>query len=89
MNIFHLPNELLLIILKKMNVTDVLYSLVDSNERFNQLIFDTLYNHTLHLKKKTPFDTIIPIENEVLDRICKQILPRINDKVIVSFHTSI
>ncbi|CAF3604597.1 unnamed protein product [Rotaria socialis] len=64
LNILNLPNEILFIIFKKLNMVDVLYSLMDVTQRFDQLAFDPFYIH-----------------NQVLDRICKNILPRIYDQV--------
>ena len=39
-NILDLPDEMLLVIFNKLNMIDVLSSLVDVNERFNRLVFD-------------------------------------------------
>ncbi|CAF1015324.1 unnamed protein product [Adineta steineri] len=50
-------------------MVDVLYSLVDVTQRFDQLIFDPFY------------DCIYSIEDKVLDRICKNILPRIHYQI--------
>jgi len=36
LNILDLPNEILLMIFKKLNMVDVLYSLVDITQRFDQ-----------------------------------------------------
>lgn len=80
-NILDLPNEMLLTIFKKMNKIDVLYSLVNVNEQLNQLIFDPLYIDDLDLTRKSLFDTICQIDNQILDRICEDILPKISDKV--------
>ncbi len=42
LNILDLPDEILLIICSKMNIVDVLYSLVDVNQRFDRLVLDPL-----------------------------------------------
>src|SRR5690349_20318873 len=84
LNILDLPTEILLIIFKKLNMVDVLYSLVDVNQRFDQLILDPLYIHSLDMtsmKMKSFFDRIYSIDNQVLDRICQTILPRIHHQV--------
>ncbi|CAF1083417.1 unnamed protein product [Adineta steineri] len=63
-----------------MNMVDVLYSLVDVTQRYNQLIFDPFYIRNLNLTSMTMksfYDRIYSIDSQVLDRICKNILPRI------------
>ncbi|CAM4989611.1 unnamed protein product, partial [Rotaria socialis] len=46
-NVLDLPDEMLLAIFYKLNMVDVLYSLVDVNKRFNRLTLDPFYVHTL------------------------------------------
>ncbi|CAF1318138.1 unnamed protein product [Rotaria sordida] len=59
-------------------MVDVLYSLVNINERFNRLTLDPFYIHNLDLTMKISwFDYISSQDNQVLNRICKTILPRI------------
>ncbi|CAF3215420.1 unnamed protein product, partial [Rotaria sp. Silwood2] len=80
LNILDLPNEILLIIFNKLNKVDVLYSLVDITQRFNQLALDPFYIRNLNMTSKTMksfYDHVYLIDNQVLDRICKNILPRI------------
>ncbi|CAF3562791.1 unnamed protein product [Rotaria sp. Silwood1] len=65
-------------------MVDVLYSLVDVNERFDQLILDHLYIRHLNMTTmtiKSAFDRIFSINNQVLSRICENIFPRIHDQV--------
>jgi hypothetical protein len=80
-NILDLPNELLQIIFNKLNMIDVLYSLVDVNERFDQLVFDPLYIHNLDMTIKSLSDDTSLIHDEILEKICEKILPRIHDEV--------
>ncbi|CAF3983473.1 unnamed protein product [Rotaria sordida] len=80
-NILDLPDEILLIILQKLNMVDVFYSLVDLNKRFNQLIFDPLYIHHLDVTDKTSLDHNSPVDNQVFDQIRTKILPRLHCKV--------
>ena len=49
LNIFDLPDEILFIILKKLNMVDVVYSLVDVNQRFDRLAVDSLYVRNLNM----------------------------------------
>ena len=51
-NILDLPDEMLLAIFNKLNMVDVLYSLVDVNKRFNRLILDPFYIHNLDFTVK-------------------------------------
>jgi hypothetical protein len=80
-NILDLPDEMLLIILSKLDMVDVFYSIVDLNKRFNQLVLDPLYIHHLDLTVKTSLDHNSPVDNQVLDQIRTKVLPRIHDKV--------
>ena len=48
-HIFDLPNEILFIIINKLNIVDVSYSLVDLNERFAQLVLNPLYIQNLDI----------------------------------------
>jgi hypothetical protein len=84
LHILDLPNEILFIIFNKLNMVDVLYSLVNVTPRFDQLVLDPLYVHNLDMTSmtmKSYFDLIYSIDNQVLDRICKNILPRIHHQV--------
>ncbi|CAF1033849.1 unnamed protein product [Rotaria sordida] len=62
-------------------MVDVLYSLVDVNERFDRLVIDPLYIRHLDMTIKSSFDRICSLDNKVLSRICEKILPRIYDQV--------
>ena len=84
LNILDLPNEILFIIFNKLNMVDVLYSLVDITQRFNQLLFDPFYIRNLNMtsmRLKSFYDRIYSIDNQVLDRICKNILPKIYHQI--------
>jgi hypothetical protein len=65
-------------------LVDVLYLLVDINERFDRLIFDPLYIRNLDMTimtMKSMFDQFFSIDNHILDNICKEILSRIHHQV--------
>jgi hypothetical protein len=81
MNILDLPNEMLLTISNKLNMIDVLYSLVDVNERFDRLVLDPLYIHHLDMTIKPWLGCVFSINKQVLDRICEKVLPRIYHQV--------
>ncbi|CAF1568533.1 unnamed protein product [Rotaria magnacalcarata] len=80
-NILDLPDEILLIILNKLDMVDVFYSLVNLNKRFNQLILDPLYIDHLDLTVKTSLDHNSPVDNQVFNQIRTQVLPRIHYEV--------
>ena len=84
LNILDLPNEILLKIFQEVNMVDVLYSLVDVTQRFNQLIFDPFYIRNLNItsmRMKSFYDRTYSIDKQILDRICPNILPRISHQV--------
>ena len=66
---FDLPDEMLLAICKKLKSVDVLYSLLNVDERLDQLVLDPA--HTRHLD-------FFDCPCSIMDRICTQILPRIS-----------
>ena len=80
LNILDLPNEILLIIFNKLNTIDALYSLVDVNERFDQLVLGSLDIRNLDMTSmtmKSYYDRTFSINNCILDRICEKSLPQI------------
>lgn len=83
-SLLDLPNEIFLLILKQLNMVDVLYSFVDVTERLDQLVLNSIYTGTLDMTcLKTEFipNRVYSIDHHVLERICKDVLPRINDQV--------
>ena len=69
-----LPDEILLLILKKLNNIDVLYSLLDiNNGRLNMLAQEHFFSNTL---KFVSVDDMC-----LIDRFCSNILPRIHQNV--------
>jgi hypothetical protein len=83
-NILELPNEVLLIIFNKLHMVDVLYSLLYINERFDQLVLNSLHIRHLDMTMmtvKSVFNYNFSIDNQVLDRICIDIIPRIRHQV--------
>ncbi|CAF3807757.1 unnamed protein product [Rotaria magnacalcarata] len=76
-----LPDEILLIILKKLTNTEVLYSLIGVNKRLNKLVYDSNFTSRVTLIKYSSNDTIHPLPWQILDRFCLQILPEIHHKI--------
>jgi hypothetical protein len=85
LNILDLPDEILFIIFKKLNMVDVLYSLVDVNRQLDRLALDFLYirhlDITTNMTIKSLYNQTFSIDTQVLSRICEKILPRIHHQV--------
>jgi hypothetical protein len=83
-NILDLPNEILLIIFNKLNTIDVFCSVKDVNRRFYELSLNCCHVQDMQMTIMMDIDTcykqISPIDNK-LRRICRNILPKIHDKV--------
>jgi hypothetical protein len=83
-NIFDLPNEILFMIINKLNIGDVFYSLVDVDERFVHLVLDPLYIENVDITvmaMNSFYDRTFSVHEQVLSRICENILPKIADQV--------
>ncbi|CAF4611899.1 unnamed protein product [Rotaria socialis] len=77
-----LPDEILLIILKKLDNLEVLYSLQGVNERLNEIIRDPTCTSHLTFVKWSPKEFINKFSSNVIfDRVCLQILPEISMKI--------
>jgi hypothetical protein len=77
-----LPNEVLFIILKKLDNMDVLYSLLGvDNQRLDMIVQGKTFTETLNFVLTTSFDDILSIEASILDRFCANILPRIGQNI--------
>jgi hypothetical protein len=83
-NILDLPDEILFLILQKLNMVDVLYSCVDVNLRFHRLALDSFLLHDINMTTikdiTSLYDQTSSIDPKVLSRICKNVLPRIYDQ---------
>ncbi|CAF0937632.1 unnamed protein product [Rotaria sordida] len=77
MNILDLPDEILLCILNKLNNINILYSLVDVNQRFDRLALDSIYIRDLDFTANDKSQEY----RQFLDRFCTSILPRIHHQI--------
>ncbi|CAF4726390.1 unnamed protein product, partial [Rotaria sp. Silwood2] len=78
-NLLNLPDEILLLILKKLNNIDVLYSFIDvNNDHLNSLAQEKIFSDTINL---VSIDNVSAIDQQKLDRFCKVILPKIDENV--------
>ena len=88
-HLLDLPDELLLLIMKKLKPNDILYSLLDVNKRIDRIassISDTyLINFT-----STSNGEHECMNHEVFDRFCLNIMPRIchNVRMLILDHWS-
>jgi hypothetical protein len=76
-----LPDEILLIIFKNLNNTDLLYSLIGVNKRLNNIVHDSMFTSSLTLFNHLSYNNIYPLSDLMLDRFCFQILPSIYHKI--------
>lgn len=76
-----LPDELLLKIFKKLNSTQLRYSMMGLNTRLDRILNDWTFTKDLTLFTYTSNDRICPLADNVLDRFCSQILPQIHHKI--------
>jgi hypothetical protein len=78
-HLLDLSDEILLIILKKLDNIDVLYSLLNiNNERLNNLVQEKTFSNILNFVST---DDISSIDRCKLDRFCIDILPKIHNNV--------
>ncbi len=80
--LFDLPDEILLMIFKKLENVEILYSLMDINMRLNQIVSAPIFTSQITLMKQTsPLELTSPLPDIVVDRFCLEILPKIHDKI--------
>jgi hypothetical protein len=81
-HLLDLPDEILLIIMKKLDSTDVLHSLLGVNKRFDKMartIDNTKFIDFSTILSNGPFSSIDDIK---LNRFCYEILPQIRHNVV-------
>jgi hypothetical protein len=76
-----LPDEILLIILKKLWNIRVLYSLIGVNKKLDRIACDPVFTRCLSLVNGSSYNSIVPLPHVVLHRFCSQILPRIHHQI--------
>jgi hypothetical protein len=80
--LLNLPDEILMIIFKKLDNVEVLYSLMDVNMRFNKIVRDPTFTSQIALMKQNSSTNLTsPLSDIVLDRFCLKILPQIHEKI--------
>ncbi|CAF3787381.1 unnamed protein product [Rotaria sp. Silwood1] len=76
-----LPDEILMIILKKLYNVQVLYSLIGVNKQLNTILHDPIFTSHLTLMRCFSDDSIDSLPDPILDRFCLQILHEIHYKI--------
>jgi hypothetical protein len=76
-----LPDEILLLIFKKLDNFAVLYSFIGVNKRFNKLVRDSIFTNHLTMTRCSFGEPLPPSHNPVPDRFCSQILPSIDHQI--------
>ncbi|UJR09955.1 hypothetical protein I4U23_014178 [Adineta vaga] len=77
----YLPDEVLLNILKKLDNNQVLYSLMNTNERLNNFLHDSTFTSHLSLMDCSSDNSMKPLSITILERFYSQILPKIHHKI--------
>ncbi len=76
-----LPDEILMTIFKNLYNFEVLYSLMDVNDRFNTIAHDSMFTSHLRLMTYLSDNSICSLPYPMLDCLCSQILPEIQHKI--------
>ncbi|CAF1570105.1 unnamed protein product [Adineta steineri] len=76
-----LPDEILMMILKKLWNIKVLYSLIGINKKLDRIACDPVFTRYLSLVNRSSNNSVAPLTNEVLNRFCAQILPKIHHHI--------
>jgi hypothetical protein len=86
-----LPDEILMIIFKKLNNITLLYSLIGANIRLNKIVCDSIFTNHLTLvnfapshfimKASSPIYFAYPLPDPIVDRFCLHILPEIHQNI--------
>ncbi|CAF4936759.1 unnamed protein product [Rotaria sp. Silwood1] len=76
-----LPDEILMIIFKKLDGVEILYSLLGVNKQLNKIVHDRIFTSVLTLLKYHLDDRIDSLSFRMLNRFCSEILPQIHNKI--------
>ena len=80
-SILDLLDEILLTIFEKFNNIDLLYSLIGSNQKLDQVACDINFTKAIDLATVSSNDRSDSRLNTMVDRFCTYILPRIHNNV--------
>lgn len=79
-NLMDLPDEIIVIILKKLDNVQVLYSFMNINARFNRILRDSVFTNQINLIITNDLSLIQP--ERLFHRFFLEILPKIDDQII-------
>ncbi|CAF3676027.1 unnamed protein product [Rotaria sordida] len=74
-----LPDAVLMIILKKLQNSQVLYSFMGVNKRLDRIVNDSIF--TRNLTFTTSFNDLNQLTDSIRNRFCHEILPNIQHKI--------
>jgi hypothetical protein len=80
-NILDLCDEVLLVILNKLNNIDVLYSLIEASRKLDRLARDITFTQSVDLVPISSNEHDDSINKSILDRFCSSIIPRIQHNI--------
>jgi len=76
-----LPDEILLIIIEKLQSFDVLYSVVGVNKRLNNIAANVISRSNINLVKTSSTCSIRPLDKSELDQLCLYTLPQMHHHI--------
>ena len=80
-HLLDLSDEILLIIMSKISNLDVLHSLMETCEKLDRLARDRVHTRSVGFTETTSNGQIRSLSDEMLDRLCENILPRIHQNI--------
>lgn len=81
-HLLKLPDEILIFIFQKLDNVEVLYSLFGLNMELDEFLQDSLFTSHLTLLQINSFNSVIsPLADEILDRFCLKILPKVCEMI--------
>ncbi|CAF4624482.1 unnamed protein product [Rotaria socialis] len=81
LTLIDLPDEALLLILKKLDNIAVLYLFIDLNESFNKLVHDSIFTNHLTMIRCSSNGSFDRLDDHIHDRFCSQILSSIHHNI--------
>ncbi|CAF1388868.1 unnamed protein product [Rotaria sordida] len=76
-----LPDELLIMIFKRLNNIEILQFLTNVNTRFNKIVRDSTFTNHLTLLKCSFNHIIYSLSDTILDKFCIEIIPQIKHNI--------
>ena len=77
----NLPDEILLIIFKKLNNVALLYSVIGVDTCLNKIVYDSIFTKHLILMTFASNGCFYSLADLILDLFCSYILPKIRQKI--------